>query len=467
MTGQGSVTILRDVQRLLQQRIGLSPDSLGTTAIESAVVQHVQALSGLQADQYLDLIRANGEEFDELVERIVVPETWFFRDAASFECLRHYMRQRRATVGLSPRPLRLLSIPCSTGEEAYSLAAVMADEGFSSSEFQVLGVDISRRLLRLAREGRYGANSFRQLSPAGSVLVDRFLSLIDGDRVVGAELKRSVSFERGNLATDDFLAGQSPMDVIFCRNLLIYLDDAARRVALMHVRRLLAPGGLLYVGHAEAGAVTDSLSGTTFQRYHQDFPFGWIHSPGHLRADDRFDARAISPGQREHSPAAPSISSRPPASFSGVAGGGMPTARTVGPLPTAGTLTQRTPTQRTPTQRTPTPASRAKESGSAKLLSEARAAADRGELDRAATICQRLLDESNLQAEVYCLLGVVRQAAGQAGEAERLFAQALFLEPRNVEALTHLMVLKSSQGDEQAASNYRRRLAAAGQEHIG
>lgn len=462
MTGRASMTILRDVQRLLQQRIGLASDSLGTTAIESAVAQHQQALGGLQADQYLDRIRANGEEFDELVEWLVVPETWFFRDAASFECLRHYVRQRRATVDLSPRPLRLLSIPCSTGEEVYSLAAVMADEGFSSSEFQVLGVDISRRLLRLAREGRYGANSFRQLGSAGLALVDRFLSPIEAERVVGAELKRSVSFERGNLATDDFLAGQSPMDVIFCRNLLIYLDDAARRVALMHVRRLLAPGGLLYVGHAEASAVTDSLAGTTFQRYHQDFPFGWIHSPGQLRADDRSNARPIAPRQREHSPPAPAISSRPPTTFAGVANGGVPAPIT--PPPATATPTTATPT--TPMPLTAMPGLVSGESRSTKLLSEARAAADRGELDSAATICQRLLDESQLQAEVYCLLGVVRQAAGQTGEAERLFAQALFLEPRNVEALTHLMVLKSSQGDEQAATNYRRRLASARQERI-
>ena len=100
----------------------------------------------------------------------------------------------------------------------------------------------------------------------------------------------------------------------------------------------------------------------------------------------------------------------------------------------------------------------------ASSLEAARAAADQGKLELAATLCEQLLCEQELLADVHCLLGVVRQAAGQLVEAERLFHQTLFLEPKHREALTHLMLLASRRGDAQAAANFRRRLLAANEE---
>jgi chemotaxis protein methyltransferase WspC len=100
----------------------------------------------------------------------------------------------------------------------------------------------------------------------------------------------------------------------------------------------------------------------------------------------------------------------------------------------------------------------------ASSLEAARAAADQGKLELAATLCEQLLCEQELLADVHCLLGVVRQATGQLDEAERLFHQTLFLEPKHREALTHLMLLASRRGDAQAAANFRRRLLAANEE---
>jgi chemotaxis protein methyltransferase WspC len=91
-------------------------------------------------------------------------------------------------------------------------------------------------------------------------------------------------------------------------------------------------------------------------------------------------------------------------------------------------------------------------------------AADQGNLELAATLCERLLGEQELLADVHCLLGVVRQATGQSDEAERLFHKTLFLDPKHREALTHLLLLASRRGDAQGAANFRRRLTAAQEE---
>src|SRR5262249_44739561 len=145
-------------------------------------------------------------------------------------------------------------VPCCAGEEPYSAAMTLLAAGLPAERFSVDGVDISRRMLRRAAEGTYTETAFRERDAEWLLLRERYCRHAGNGCTVTKEVRSAVRFLHGNLVAADFLAGEPPYDVIFCRNLFIYLDDDARTVALANLRRLLAPEGLLYVGHVEAAA---------------------------------------------------------------------------------------------------------------------------------------------------------------------------------------------------------------------
>ncbi len=411
---------LHGVELLLRQRIGLAPESLGTIAIQDAVQVRMRACQAPDFPAYERLVQVDADEFDELVERIVVPETWFFRDRTPFRCLRHFLRQRNSAGPMTGRMLRLLSVPCSSGEEAYSLAITLLDEGLAPTQFQVTGVDISQRVLRRAAEASYGETSFRQADSEVLRLRGCYFHDREGKYEVIDEARQAVHFQRGNLVSAGFLADAPPLDVIFCRNLLIYLDASARRAALANVQRLEFPFGFVRQASGNALATMPSSVAPQVSRGAPAAPLpGW-----------KSESRGTALSGRREGPGGTAYVRRDPAEAlvpppRAAASPGIPLASS---------------------------------------LEAARAAADQGKLELAATLCEQLLGEQELLADVHCLLGVVRQATGQLDEAERLFQQTLFLEPKHREALTHLMLLASRRGDAQAAGNFRRRLLAANEE---
>jgi chemotaxis protein methyltransferase WspC len=386
------------LQTLLRRRLGWEPEVLGPYALADAVRQRLQALDITQVSAYLTRLEQDQEEWQELIELLVVPETWFFRDVQPFRCLKHFLKERGLPGPGSP--LRLLSVPCSGGEEAYSLALTLLGAGLSPGQMEVVGVDISRRALARARAGIYGAHHQREHDPECNRLLERFCQR-KGERLVVPEtVRQRVRFLQGNLCERTFLASVKPFDVIFCRNLLIYFDAPARRVSLANLHRLLRDGGLLYVGHVEIGVAASGA----FQRLGEPFPSAF------LRNDP------VQPERRSK--------------------------RT-------GSRTRRAPQPPPPA---PQPARRAPVS-----LAEARAAADAGQLSQAAQLCQAFLDTQPPSAEAHALLGVIYQAQGQSDQARQQFQKALYLDPAHTESLIHMSLLARQGGDERSAAHFMRR----------
>jgi hypothetical protein len=144
--------------------------------------------------------------------------------------------------------LRVLSLPCATGEEAYSVSIALLDAGLRGARFTVRGVDVSERALGHARRAEYGKNSFR--GNDGLLQRGYFEAASGSFRVVDA-VREPVSFAKGNVL-DAGLCSPRSCDVVLCRNLLIYLDPAARARALDNLWSWLVDDGLLFAGHAEA-----------------------------------------------------------------------------------------------------------------------------------------------------------------------------------------------------------------------
>lgn len=239
----------RPIEALLAARIGLDAASIGRDEVSRAVGRRMSEVGCGSVAEYRDLL-SRGDEWDELVELVLVPETWFFREPAAFALLTERARQHVAAGGT--RPFRVLSMPCSTGAEPYSMAITLREAGLTPDRFRVEALDLSRRALAEARRGLYGRRALRHVPPP--LLRDYFVPAGDQWEVSG-DARRGVHFGRGNVIDPDVLRGVRSFDVVFCRNVLIYLDPPARRRLLGTVTRLLRDDGVVVTGHAETSNV--------------------------------------------------------------------------------------------------------------------------------------------------------------------------------------------------------------------
>ncbi len=244
-------TILESV---LKEAMGLNISSVGPSSLKHAIARRMRDLEMDNTLKYLQLIKSSTPELNELIEEVAVNETWFFRDEAPFVALRefaaNYYKNNKG------QPLKLLSIPCSTGEEPYSMAISLIEAGIPPHSFAIDAVDISRRSLAIAQQGIYRNHSFR------GPQAQRHQAYFTKTRLgfaLDKSIKGLVRFHRGNLINLGRPLTQTTYQVIFCRNLLIYLDASFHQRAINTFDALLADNGLLFIGHAEAGIFSNSI----------------------------------------------------------------------------------------------------------------------------------------------------------------------------------------------------------------
>jgi len=146
------------IEKMLKEKIGLNYDSIGRKNVESAVSMHMKKHGMTNEKDYLELLSASDKHFEELTQSLLVPETWFFRYSESFAFLTHYAEKYLAG---HHHPLHILCIPCSSGEEPYSIAMTLLNSGVPASLIHIDAADVSGPVLEKARHAVYGSNSFR------------------------------------------------------------------------------------------------------------------------------------------------------------------------------------------------------------------------------------------------------------------------------------------------------------------
>jgi chemotaxis protein methyltransferase CheR len=210
--------------------------------LAARVRERMRALGVVEERAYLGLLEP--DEVAALVECLRVGATRFFRHQAHVAALRRVVVPALAAAPARAPRVRAWSAGCASGEEAYTLAMILA-EGLPGWEVDVLGTDISEDALAVARAGLYAEEA---LAPVPAHLRARwFRPAAPGRVAVGPELAARVRFERKNLV--DAFGGHK--DVILCRNVLIYFDAEARAETARRLADALAPGGFLFVGYAE------------------------------------------------------------------------------------------------------------------------------------------------------------------------------------------------------------------------
>ena len=233
--------------RFLQERIGLDVASVGAPMVERALRQRCAAVDACDLDDYWLRLQQSSDEQQALIEAVIVPETWFFRYPESFTALASLASKRLAELA-GARPLRILSLPCSTGEEPYSIAMTLLDAGIGAHAFRVDGMDISPLSISRAEQGLYGRNSFR-----GSDLEfrQRHFDEAGNGHALHERVRQQVKLQVGNVLDPALSARQGSYDFVFCRNLLIYFDVPTQKRVFEVLKSLIHEQGVLFIGPAE------------------------------------------------------------------------------------------------------------------------------------------------------------------------------------------------------------------------
>jgi chemotaxis protein methyltransferase WspC len=409
---------LTEVEKLLSARLGFDVHTIGRHAVAAVIRQSMEEAGCSDPTSYARLLAADSEAWNRLVDRVVVSETWFFRDTEPFNLV---AERARAHMFRQPsRVLRILSCPCSTGEEAYSLVIAMLHAGAAAESFIVDAVDVSRSALDSAEAAVFRARSFRENDLIYHV---PYFDPPNGDGLwrLNRSVGQLVRFRQGNLIEPDFLGDEAPYDVLFCRNLLIYLHSEARLLAIRALRRLVAEDGVLVLGHAEAA----------FAREHGFRPTGHAAAFAFIR-----------PGERVVPKTRPAIRGKQPPSVPFQPSSIATTATSANPdVPPA-------PVNPSPLEPEPS------------QLGLARQAADAGQLHEALRSCGEHLKSVPDSAEGHFLLGVIQDALCHPELAVSSFRKTLYLDPTHREALLHLALKREAAGDVAGAQLLRARVRA-------
>jgi chemotaxis protein methyltransferase WspC len=392
------------IQSQLRAMSGLD---LSRTQVDRAIAQRMATLGTRDRKAYVHAVTA--AELEALLELVVVPESWLFRDPHAFVVATAFAHSRLAA---GTRPVRILSVPCAGGEEPYSMAMALLDAGMAPGDFVLDAVDISAACVARAKQGRYGRNAFRSRELG---FRERYFTALDADTYqVNEQVRQCVRFRRANLLQEP-LAPAGHYHIIFCRNLLIYFDQATTTLAIERLATILADDGILLAGYAEV---------PTFSQH------GFTSLP-------QRQAFGLRKRTAEAPPATPPKQAAP-----------LPPRRSPPASPTPGKVRAAAPTAR-PVQ----------PSDSAQLLAEARRLADLGQPAQAAAACHALLAQHPDSADAYFILGLLAETGHAGTEAEAQLKRCLYLQPDHYEALCHLALLHEQNGNRSAAATLKARAA--------
>jgi chemotaxis protein methyltransferase WspC len=420
------------IAELLARRLGHDVSALGELIFEQTLTQARRQLNVFDNDQLMALLLSSEAAFAQLTELLVVPETWFFRMREQFDDLLRFAHACTA------RPIRILSLPCSTGEEVYSILMTLLDAGFSAEEIEVIGWDVSIAAVALAQRGNYSTRALR-----GSEPHPRWMQTSEQDRLqIHPRLCDHASFAQRN-ALNLAPAVEAPFQVIFCRNLLIYLQPEARTALLGNLRSMLAPGGLLLAGLAEL--IPGMAPG--FKHWSQGSALSF--TPCYDNKANLTTAAAqltkVSERRQENAPETPQLT-RPQAADFAIE---QPEKRAENRLTAPASVVKMSRPDVAPV-----------------TLTHAQALADAGDLIGARAAIKLVLTSSPDSCEAQFLAGLLALSADDLEAADTAFLRAQYLQPDHLEALEYRALIAQRCGHSQAgelslrANRLRLRLSA-------
>ena len=243
----------RRLCEFLYRRTGMVFTETKRYYVERRITDRMAATGAGSFAGYFARLRGDMDgEVEQFINALTVNETYFYREEHQLRCLTADLLARRTAAKRRSEAVRIWSIPCSTGEEPYSIAMWMLENWaeVDAWDVEIVGSDIDTRVLGAAQQGYYGRRALMRLTPD---LIGRYFEPAGDDSWrIHPDLRESVRFSQANVMEAGETGPHGRFDVIFCRNMLIYFDDASRRLAAENLYESLAPGGYICLGHTES-----------------------------------------------------------------------------------------------------------------------------------------------------------------------------------------------------------------------
>jgi chemotaxis protein methyltransferase WspC len=411
--------IFKKIYKYLEDSIGLDIESIGSTGIDNSI-RAIMAEHQISSEDELLLSLRNSTNLHYLLfEKIIVPETWFFRDSKPYEYLDLWLHQNKELY--YDRTLKILSAPCSTGEEPYSIAISLIESGFPKELFQIDAIDISEVSIKKATEGIYHKVSFRGND---KYFMDKYFTEIGMNRYqLDEEIRGLVNFRRDNILNLLTINPLEKYHVIFFKNLLIYLTNDARLKAVSRIRQLLHPKGVLFTGHTETS-------------YFLQHGYAMVKFPHSF---------ALTLSEEEPKKQKDKV---------------INTLQNKSNIKAIKKEFTRTKSNGTPKEETP----KKEESVPEKIkdenpLEKVKDLADKGQFEQALELCMKYSSKNKTDENCYFLQGVIFEAMNDRDNAIIQYNKVLYLSPYHIEALLHLSLLYESMGEENQAKSIKDRLS--------
>jgi chemotaxis protein methyltransferase CheR len=248
---------LRWFCEFLKSRTGMLFGENKRYYVERRLHDRLRATGLASFEAYFARLRADPAEAAAVTDAFTINETYFYREDYQFRCLTRDLLPQLAARRNPGDKIRIWCMPCSTGEEPYSVAIWLLENWpmVDAYNVEIVASDIDATALNAARAGRYGQRALTKLPPP---LVDAYFEPAgDGEWAIIQDLRESVIFTPANLVERTSMLANGTFDVIFCRNVLIYFDDPSRVQAADNLYACTAPAGFLCLGHTESMARID------------------------------------------------------------------------------------------------------------------------------------------------------------------------------------------------------------------
>lgn len=396
----------------LKKAMGLHAPTVGMRTITSAIDNRMQACNISNDEEYLNRIITSEDELKELIEVAVIPETWFFRENQAYKYILKHLEEKRH----HHEHFNILSLPCSTGEEPYTIAMLLLDNDISVDDFTIDAIDISNKNIHKAKQGQYRKNSFRA-SDLG--FMDRYFHEHDNLYNLARYVKHCVNFHCANVLDNAFDMGYKKYDIVLCRNLLIYFDKGTQERVFSILDRLLKDDGLLIIGQAETIQHSNGLFVPA------------IYTKSYVYVKESNIDKSLPHFQKTRR------------------------NKLSSPRKILNKLT-RTHRPFSITTNTSAASSRPTNRNDDYSIEQAIKLADKGDLVDALKICEALIRESNAH-EAYYLSGIIFSTQGDMSKANEYLQKAVYLDPQNIDALMHLSLIARQLGNNSEADRYKQR----------
>ena len=430
---------IANVESLLSEKMGLESESIGKKRIANIVNKLMKCSAIDNLNEYIQILESDSMELDKLINEITVPETWFFRNNESFNYLAKHVCDFRS-CDIKKKMLKILSVPCSSGEEPYSIAITLLEAGLLAENFQIDAIDISQKAIESAKHAVYGKSAFRF---ERNDYKNKYFTASGEDYILDSAITKLVVFYRDNFLKADILDDRKPYDIIFCKNLIIYLTNDARKRVFDNIQRLLLPGGVVFTGYAEI--VSFLQNGYAPVEHARSFA---CRNTG-LKTENNFIVDKPIKKVRKFSNNTNKIE------MPAISGLSFSSSRDE-----ENDFLKARPDElsRTFAGNSLEGSGKTKKTLKTDIKSESvtimaiRTLADRGLLDEALSKCEQFLKKDTHNKDAYYLMGLINLALNVFDRAENYFQKTLYLDPDHHEALLHMKLLYEKKGDTVKAS---------------